>query len=234
MFNESDRKRLIENWHRTVEDVASAAARAGRSNGEVRIIGVSKYVDVETTLALRDAGCHDLGESRPQNLLAKSSSFQTGSAVWHMIGNLQRNKARRVVEVADVIHSIDSLKLLESIATYAKELNHTPEVLIEVNISGEPDKHGFAPEQLLTAWPAIMAVKDVPVIGLMAMAGFDSKGQDARLQFAAVRQLRDTVKERFGSVLNQLSMGMSGDFEEAICEGSTMVRIGSRLFEGLA
>ena len=86
----------------------------------------------------------------------------------------------------------------------------------------------------LNRMPEIMAVKDVPVTGLMAMAGLDSKGQDARLQFAAVRQLRDTIKERFGSVLNQLSMGMSGDFEEAIREGSTMVRIGSRLFEGLA
>ena len=233
MLNETDHRRLIENWQRTVAVVAEAAVQAGRSSSEVRIVGVAKYVDVETTLALRDAGCHNLGESRPQNLVAKAAAFQTGSAIWHMIGNLQRNKARRVVELADVIHSVDSLKLLESIATYATELNRTPQVLIEVNISGDADKHGFSPDELMVAWPDIMAVRQLPVVGLMAMAGLESTGDSARKQFAAVRLLRDALQERYGSKLPELSLGMSGDFEAAIREGSTMVRIGSRLFEGL-
>ena len=233
VLNESDHRRLVENWQRTVAAVAEAALQAGRSSSEVRIIGVSKYVDLETTLALRDAGCHDLGESRPQNLVAKAAAFQSGSAIWHMIGNLQRNKARRVVELADVIHSVDSLKLLESIATYATELNRTPQVLIEVNISGEPDKHGYSPEELLAAWPDIMAIRQLPVVGLMAMAGLESSGDLARQQFGAVRLLRDTLREQYGSKLPELSLGMSGDFEAAISQGSTMVRIGSRLFDGL-
>lgn len=233
MLNETDHRRLIENWQRTVAVVAEAAVQAGRSSSEVRIVGVAKYVDVETTLALRDAGCHDLGESRPQNLVAKAAAFQTGSAIWHMIGNLQRNKARRVVELADVIHSVDSLKLLESIATYATELNRTPQVLIEVNISGDADKHGFSPDELTVAWPDIMAVRQLPVVGLMAMAGLESTGDSARKQFAAVRLLRDALQERYGSKLPELSLGMSGDFEAAIREGSTMVRIGSKLFDGL-
>lgn len=233
MLNETDHRRLIENWQRTVAVVAEAAVQAGRSSSEVRIVGVAKYVDVETTLALRDAGCHDLGESRPQNLVAKAAAFQTGSAIWHMIGNLQRNKARRVVELADVIHSVDSLKLLESIATYATELNRTPQVLIEVNISGDADKHGFSPDELMVAWPDIMAVRQLPVVGLMAMAGLESTGDSARKQFAAVRLLRDALQERYGSKLPELSLGMSGDFEAAIREGSTMVRIGSKLFDGL-
>jgi len=233
VLNETDHRRLIENWQRTVAVVAEAAVQAGRSSSEVRIVGVAKYVDVETTLALRDAGCHDLGESRPQNLVAKAAAFQTGSAIWHMIGNLQRNKARRVVELADVIHSVDSLKLLESIATYATELNRTPQVLIEVNISGDADKHGFSPDELMVAWPDIMAVRQLPVVGLMAMAGLESTGDSARKQFAAVRLLRDALQERYGSKLPELSLGMSGDFEAAIREGSTMVRIGSKLFDGL-
>ena len=233
MLNESDRQRLVENWQRTAADVAYVAAQAGRSSSQVRIIGVSKYVDLETTLALREAGCHDLGESRPQNLVAKATAFQGESATWHMIGNLQRNKARRVVGVADVIHSADSLKLLESIATYITELNRTPQVLIEVNISGEPDKHGFSVAELIAAWPSIMAIEPLPVVGLMAMAGLESRGNQARQQFGAVRMLRDTLQERYGAKLPELSMGMSGDFEAAISEGSTMVRIGSRLFDGL-
>jgi pyridoxal phosphate enzyme (YggS family) len=234
VFDDSDRKRLTENWHRTIEDVAKAAVRAGRSSSEVRIIGVSKYVNAETTLALLDAGCRDLGESRPQNLITKSTAISSETVIWHMIGHLQRNKARRVVEIANVIHSVDSLKLLESISAYANQSNRSPKVLIEVNISGEAEKHGFAPEQLLIAWPEIMKIKDVPIVGLMAMAGLDSQGDNARRQFAGVRKLRDTIHDRYGSALHELSMGMTGDFEEAISEGATMVRIGSRLFEGLA
>lgn len=232
-MNESSRNRLVENWQRTVDDVAASAVKSGRSRDEVRIIGVSKYVDSETAAALRDAGCRDLGEARPQQLFEKASRIKRGSVTWHLIGHLQRNKAKRVVELADVIHSVDSLKLLRSIADYANQCGRAPALLIEVNISGEPDKHGFAPQELGDAWPDIAAVASVSVIGLMAMAGLQSHGGDAKRQFAAVRELRDSLRAQYGADLRELSMGMSGDFDQAISEGATMVRIGSRLFEGI-
>ncbi|MGV3486318.1 MAG: YggS family pyridoxal phosphate-dependent enzyme [Planctomycetaceae bacterium] len=233
MLSGNDRKRLVENWQRTVADVAASAAQAGRSTSEVRIIGVSKYVDVELTAALCDAGCCELGEARPQQLCEKAATIQRDDVTWHLIGHLQRNKARRVVEVADVIHSVDSVKLLQSIASHATQLGRMPKVLIEVNISGDSDKHGFSADELLAVWPEIQDVGVVPIVGLMAMAGLESHGDEARRQFAAVRQLRDTITERFGTSLPELSMGMSGDFEQAISEGATLVRIGSRLFEGI-
>ena len=239
MVSESIRNRLIKNWQRTLDDVSQAAARTGRSASAVRIIGVSKYVDAETTIALRAVGCEDLGESRPQLLLEKVAAFEspaedeTRPVCWHMIGNLQRNKAKRVVEVADVIHSIDSVRLLVAVGEYATQSGRTPKVFIEVNISGESDKHGFGEKQLMDVWPEVMRVSTVPVVGLMGMAGLEAKGDDARRQFAALRSLRDKITAKHGTCLPELSMGMSGDFEEAIREGSTMVRIGSRLFEGV-
>jgi len=151
---------------------------------------------------------------------------------WHMIGNVQRNKAKRVVETADVIHSIDSLKLLETIATHAKSLGRTPDVMIEVKISGEADKHGFDAVDLRRQWAAITSVTGVQLVGLMGMAGLDCKGPQAREQFAALRTLRDELASD-EIPLSDLSMGMSGDYREAILEGATIVRIGSRLFEGL-
>ncbi len=221
---------MYDNWQRTVADVASAAANAGRSSDEVRIIGVSKYVDSEVTLALYEAGCHDLGEARPQQLIEKAAAIQQQPVSWHLIGHLQRNKAKRMVEIADVIHAVDSVKLLESIAHYALQSERTPRLLMEVNISGDGDKHGFAPGDLLRAWPAMMRVENVSIVGLMAMSGLESSSGEARAQFAAVRQLRDTIESEFGSTLPELSLGMSGDFVEAIGEGATLVRIGSRLF----
>lgn len=239
MINESVRKQLIENWRRTSEEVCEATARAGRSPDSVRIIGVSKYVDAEVTIALCEIGCGNLGESRPQPLIEKAAAFQAASdpesrsVCWHMIGHLQRNKAKRVVEVADVIHSIDSLRLLSSVAEYALQVGRSPQLLMEANISGEPDKHGFTPEQLIQAWPEVMRITSLPIVGLMGMAGLEARGDQARRQFASLRILRDTIADQYRMPLPELSMGMSGDFEEAILEGASMVRIGSRLFDGL-
>lgn len=239
MVNDLVRKQLLENWRRTTEDVCEAITRAGRPPGSVRVIGVSKYVDAQVAIALCEAGCGDLAESRPQQLMEKASAFkapskaQELSVCWHMIGHLQRNKAKRVVEVADVIHSIDSLKLLSAVAEYARQVGRSPQVLMEANISGEPDKHGFTPEQLLQAWPEVMEVTSVPIVGLMGMAGLEATGDETRQQFAALRTLRNTIVSRYGTPLPELSMGMSDDFEEAIIEGASIVRIGSRLFEGL-
>jgi PLP dependent protein len=227
-----------------MDEVSQAAIHAGRSPQSVCVIGVSKYVDAEVTLALHDIGCGDLGESRPQKLFDKFAASQAAHPAapevstrdaprWHMIGSLQRNKAKRVVEIADVIHSIDSPRLLQSVSEYAIQLNRTPRILIEVNISGEQDKHGFTSDDLLGQWPELIRIAQVPIVGLMGMAGLDANQEAVREQFASLRLLRDTITSRFGTALPELSMGMSGDFAEAIQEGATMVRIGSRLFEGI-
>jgi PLP dependent protein len=233
VLHELNRQRLIQNWQRTVQDVAASVEQAGRENGSVRIIGVSKYVTSEIAQALHEAGCSDLGESRPQQLIEKTGCLTDDAITWHLIGHLQRNKARRMVELADWIHSVDSLKLLETIAGYSQQTGRTPNLLIEVNVSGDSEKHGFKVDELAEGWPAIAAVPGIRICGLMAMAGIDADRSATQAQFAAVRRLRNEIQDHFGSPLPELSMGMSGDFDIAIQEGATMIRVGSRLFEGV-
>jgi hypothetical protein len=233
MIDASAAARLRENWRRICDDVATAATASGRGAGDVLVIGVSKYVDAETTGALVSAGCHALGESRPQQLWSKAESLALGEQVrWHLIGHLQRNKIRRMLRWDPVVHSVDSRRLLESIAEEAVLRNHPADVLLEVNISGDEAKTGFAPDQLEPVI-ANLPSSGVRVLGLMAMAGWGTDPDDARRQFAMTRQLRDRLAAATGCELTELSMGMSGDFVAAIAEGATMVRIGSRLFEGI-
>lgn len=234
MIAETILLRIQDNWQRVVEEVRSAAHAAGRRDEEVTIVGVTKYVDLETTAALVAAGCTDLGESRPQLLCDKAAGLAASSSVrWHLIGPLQRNKVRRTLQTATVIHSIDNLKLLRYLDVIAGELNAAPQILIEVNISGDASKHGFTPDDLLRDATALCAVRHARPVGLMGMAGLDSDGDQTHREFAALRQLRDRLTQQTGLTLPELSMGMSGDFEAAIAEGATMVRIGSRLFAGL-
>ena len=234
MFDDSVAARLQDNWKHVCDDVAKAATASGRRPEDIQIIGVSKYVDAKTTAALFSAGCRALGESRPQQLWSKAESLALGDQVrWHLIGHLQRNKIRRTLRWNPVVHSVDSRRLLESIAEEAVLQDHCADVLLEVNISGDEAKTGFAPDQLEPVI-ADLPRNGVRVRGLMAMAGWGTDPDDARQQFARTRQLRDALAAACGCELTELSMGMSGDFEAAIAEGSTMVRIGSRLFEGTA
>lgn len=234
VISDEQRQRLNANWHHIRDAVHFAATEAGRSPQSVRIIGVTKYVDIDTTAALIAAGCKDLGESRPQRLFDKATSLvESAAARWHLIGPLQRNKVRRTLHTAHTIHSIDNWKLLQHVDTVAGELGRTPAALIEVNISGEAAKHGFSPDDLLNECETLCQVAHVSLVGLMGMAGLQSDLAEAQREFAALRLLRDQLAERTGLQLNELSMGMSGDFAQAIAEGATMVRIGSSLFEGL-
>ena len=226
--------RLRANWQAVVEQVAHAATTAGRAPQSVRIIGVTKYVGPEVTAGVIAAGCTDLGEPRPQQLVGKAAALAAAPpARWHLIGPLQRNKARRTLQVAAVIHSIDSLKLLRYLDAVAGELGVAVQGLIEVNISGDEAKHGFSPGELLRHAETLAEVTQLELIGLMGMAGLQSTPAEAQREFAALRTLRDQLAVASGLPLCELSMGMSGDFAEAIAEGATMVRIGSRLFEGL-
>ncbi|TWU43749.1 Pyridoxal phosphate homeostasis protein [Novipirellula aureliae] len=224
--------RLRQNWQTVRSEVAAAAVSANREPSAVQIIGVSKYVDAEATLALVEAGCNQLGENRPQLLWKKNEQIVFPNDIrWHLIGHIQRNKLRRSLPFEPIIHSVDSPRLLAAIAAEAVAQSRVIKVLVEVNISGDEAKTGLSPEQverLLLDRPQ----QGAQIIGMMAMAGWGSEREEAKIQFSQTRQLRDDLQKKHSLPLPELSMGMSGDFNEAIAEGATMVRIGSRLFEG--
>ncbi|XZE52169.1 YggS family pyridoxal phosphate-dependent enzyme [Planctomycetaceae bacterium SH139] len=227
-------EQIVSNWQRLLAEVNEAATKAGREPASVRVVGVSKYVDAATTKLLRQAGCQELGESRPQALWDKAAALENLDCHWHMIGSLQRNKVRRTVGLVTLIHSVDSQRLAEAIAAAAAE---TPAGqvagLVEVNISGDTNKHGFAPAELLPALEQMAPLGGLAIKGLMTMASQGSSPEQAQSEFAQLRQLRDSLREQglpAGISLNELSMGMSGDFPQAIAEGATIIRVGSRLF----
>jgi hypothetical protein len=228
-------RRLADNLAAVRSRIAAAAVASGRRPEAVCLVAATKYVSADVTRALIAAGCQDLGESRPQALWAKAETLADLPGLrWHLIGHLQRNKVERSVPMAALIHSVDSLRLAEAISAAAAELGRSVAVLLEVNVSGEEAKHGFTPVGLAEQFDAITALPHLEFRGLMAMAGREDLDHDPRREFAGLRSLREqlapraTHPERF----IELSMGMSGDFEAAILEGATIVRVGSALFEG--
>lgn len=232
----SDFRRTIErNLSRVREAIAEAVARAGRDPETVKLVGVTKYVGPDVVRALVGAGLCDLAESRPQQLWDKAAALADLPIHWHQIGHVQRNKVRRTLPLVAMVESVDSERLAVAIDQAAEELRLRVPVLLEVNISGEAAKHGFAPAELEAALPGLAALQHVEVRGLMGMAGLDGDLGDARREFAALRDLRDRLQPGCPRelALSELSMGMSADFEIAIEEGATIVRVGSALFEGL-
>lgn len=230
-------ERIADNWRRVSEEVAEAVEQAGRRTDEVLIVGVSKYVDVDLTAQLFDAGCQALGENRPQNLWGKADAFarESRAATWHLIGHLQRNKIRRALPHIGWLHSLDSLRLATALNEEAMTAGLQLKVLLEVNVTQDTAKTGLPAAGLMEVAVQVAALPNLQLRGLMAMCSRDSAGDLARREFAAVRELRDTLQSGLGPqvTLDQLSMGMSGDFREAIVEGSTMLRIGSSLFAGI-
>ncbi len=228
-------RRIAENLARIRARIEEAAIRAGRQPSVVTLVGVTKSVDIATIEALYQCGCLDLGENRPQSLCEKSAALDSASIRWHFIGSLQRNKASRTIAIASLIHSIDSLRLAETVSRLASEQGKTQPILLEVNISGESAKQGFEPGKLSGQIAPLLELPGIRIQGLMGMAGLNCGETETRLQFAMLRKLRDNLSDvatEFHS-LHELSMGMSGDFEWAIAEGATIVRIGSVLFEGI-
>ncbi len=228
-------ERIAQNVANVRETVARAAERSGRTVDDVRLVAVTKYVGLAETEALIAAGCCDLGESRPQELWRKAEQLSDRPVRWHMIGHLQRNKAARSIPLVDWLHSGDSLRLLEAANQAAARCDRLIDVLLEVNVSGDSTKHGFAADQLAGALAATPAWSHLRICGLMAMAGWGTTPEEARRDFIRLRELRDQLRDQApaGVSLEHLSMGMSGDFVEAIEEGATLVRVGSALFEGI-
>ena len=234
-----ERERAIcrENWLAVQARVTAACKQAGRGPESVRIVGVTKYVGLAETTAIVEAGCHELGESRPQALWEKMTAFvDAGVAVnWHLIGHLQRNKVARTLTCWPLVQTLDSQRLAMALDREARTQSQRCEVLVEVNLSEETSRSGVAASDVEALVKIVLALPGLRLRGLMGMASHPEAGIDPRQEFAQLRLLRDELAERFPEAegLGELSMGMSGDFEAAILEGSTIVRIGSALFAGL-
>ena len=226
---------IAANVARIGERIAAAAQAASRNPAEIKLVAVSKYVDAATASLLVDAGCRSLGEARPQQLWEKAAAPELAGVEWHLIGRLQRNKIRRTLPLASLIHSVDSERLLAAIDEEAASLGLTSRVLLEVNCSGDATKQGFTAEQVRALLPTIPNYAHLEVAGLMTMAALDGNDSVTHANFAALRTLSDELARNSppNLKLQELSMGMSGDFEIAIAEGATLVRVGSSLFEGL-
>ena len=212
-----------------------AARRSGRASETVTLVAVTKKCPVELVRPLVVAGALDLGENYPQELWRKAEALRglAEPVRWHLIGHLQTNKARRTLPLVTMVHAVDSLKLLHLLNSLAQELPDAPPVCLQVNTSGEEAKHGWSPERVIEDAEAIAACRSIRVVGLMTMAAWGTDAETARPSFVRLRETRDALRQRTGLPLPELSMGMSGDFETAIEEGATLVRVGSALFEGV-
>lgn len=235
---------IRESLLRVQQRVAEAALRANRAPQEVRLVAVSKMFPVEAVLEAMDAGHRDFGENRVEEALPKKMSVaqaQNGDVRWHLVGHVQSRKARDAAGQFDLIHSVDSLKLAHKLNAACMAANATQDILLECNVSGEAAKGGFA----LHGWMQDRAMfdafaRDVAQVvtlpglrprGLMTMAPIVDEPAQARPFFASLRSLCEALRERFPQAdWTHLSMGMTDDFEAAIAEGATLVRIGRAIF----
>jgi pyridoxal phosphate enzyme (YggS family) len=210
--------------------IALAADRSGRDPEAVKLVVVTKSAPPSIFVRAAAVGIRDVGENRVQAAEARQGDHRQ-RFTWHMVGHLQRNKARRAVELFDVLHGIDSLALLQRVESIAGELDRSPRVLLQVNVAGESAKHGADPRDLPELLAAASALRHARLVGLMTMAPLVERPEQARAVFASLARLRD---DHGGTaLLPELSMGMTDDFEVAVEEGATMVRIGRALLEDL-
>jgi pyridoxal phosphate enzyme (YggS family) len=224
---------IADNLAKLHDAVARAASTAGRRPEDVRLIAASKTQPVTAVRAAFAAGQRDFGESTVQDALGKIESLADAAVTWHFIGHLQSNKTRFIPGNFSWVHSLDSVKLATRLSRDAETRGTKLQALIEVNIARDPAKHGVLPEALPGMLDQLLQ-RELPGLelrGLMSMAPFPATPAQVRAAFAATRQLRDVCRERCGlAQFTELSMGMSGDYTEAILEGATMVRVGTAIF----
>lgn len=211
----------MSNLHTVLENISRAAHAAGRSPDEITLLPVTKYYDLAQIQELIDAGVTHMGENRPQQLAERAQLFPHIN--WVMIGRLQTNKAGLIARHASECQSVDSLRLARALD---RRLDRVLPILLQVNVSGEESKTGFAPQQVPEALEAVETLEHLDVRGFMTMAPHSDDPTVARKTFHELRELRD----KLAPTLPELSMGMSGDFPQAIAEGATIVRVGSALF----
>ena len=222
---------ITQNLEEVRAAIAAAAHRAGRDPGSVRLVAVSKTVDLERIRAAIDAGQDLFGENYLQEARDKIAAL--GRKVsWHLVGHLQSNKARGAVELFDLIHAVDRLKLAGALDAAAARLGQVQDVLIQVNQAGEATKSGVIPAAAPALVQEIARLPHLRVLGLMTMPPWFPDPEAARPYFKALRVLRDHLRGLTGLPLTELSMGMSGDFAVAVEEGATLVRVGTAIFGG--
>ncbi|MDQ6859541.1 MAG: YggS family pyridoxal phosphate-dependent enzyme [Verrucomicrobiota bacterium] len=209
--------------------VAAAAEKSGRKAGDVQLIAVSKKQDAEKIRAAFEAGQTVFGESKVQEARAKIPLLP-GALHWQFIGHLQKNKVRHALPLFEFFHSIDSLDLAQQFDRIANEEGARPRVLIEVNVAGEGSKIGFSPDKVREQMEALLGLVRLNIEGLMCIPPFAPEAEDSRPYFVMLRELRDQLEREFDLKLAELSMGMSNDYEVAIEEGATFVRVGTAIF----
>lgn len=222
---------LSDRLARVHERMTDACRRSGRQPSEVTLVATTKTVSVRVARALFELGVADLGESRPQELWRKAEAIP--EARWHQIGHLQRNKIDKTLPLVVLTHSVDSSRLLEAINRFGTAEDRRLPILLEINCSREQAKGGFSPDELPKLAETLPTYTGVDVQGLMTMAAYHEDPNLCRPTFVELRQLGDHVRQLTGLPLPHLSMGMSNDFEVAIEEGATIIRLGTTLFEGL-
>ena len=214
--------------------IARAAARAGRDPSRIRLVAVSKTFDAGHVRAAAEAGQMDFGENKVQEAQQKRAQTSDLPITWHLIGHLQSNKARKAAALFDVIHSIDDASLIRKIDTAATEFGRTLELLVQVDLAGEPTKRGVLEEELPAIFEAAEACTAVRLSGLMVLPPMAADPNAARRWFRELLAVRDRLLARGvdGAMLVELSMGMSHDYEVAVEEGATLVRVGTAIFGG--
>ncbi len=210
--------------------LARACERAGRKREEVLLLGASKYANAEKIREAYQCGVRVFGESRAQDFLKKFEELKDLPIDWHFIGNLQTNKVKYIIDKVSLIHSLDRPSLAEEIQKRAERLGKVQDVLIEVNVGKEETKGGVYEEDLEKLFEYCLSLKNLRVLGLMAIPPYKENPEEVRPYFVKLRKLKERLEDLYKIKLPHLSMGMSGDFEVAVEEGATIVRIGSAIF----
>ena len=223
-----DLKKRLENVN---DRINKAALKCGRDPENIHLVAVSKTISTNRVKEAIELGVTILGENYVQEARDKFNVLGTYPVSWHFIGHLQTNKAKYAVRLFDLIHSVDTLKLARELDKQAKKVNKVQDILIQINVSKEPSKSGSDMENAANLIKDIVRLENLSVKGLMAMPPFFNNPEKARPYFIALRNLRDQIQKTLpGVALDELSMGMTGDFEVAIQEGATLVRIGTAIF----
>ena len=225
-------RKIADNLKDIKQRITDSAKRAGRNPDEIQLVAVTKMVDIPEVEELIEASQTLFGENRVQEGKRKYEALQNYNLTWHLIGHLQTNKVKHAVPMFDMIHSVDSFKLAEAINSVSEKLGKIQSILLEINISGETSKFGLESQETIEIVKNILELPNLKLEGLMTMAPFVDDPEEVRPVFRGLKQLRDRLEEEFTNIkLPHLSMGMTNDFEVAVEEGATLVRIGTALFE---
>ncbi|MFN3870166.1 MAG: YggS family pyridoxal phosphate-dependent enzyme [Aquificaceae bacterium] len=214
------------------ERIIKACERAGRERGHILLLGASKGVPLERIREFYTCGLSIFGENRVQEFLKKWECLKDLPINWHFIGRLQSNKVKYIIDKVSLIHSLDRESLLEELEKRAKAISKVQEVLVEVNVGGEETKGGIEPENLKAFFEKVLKAEHIKVLGLMCIPPYREDPEEVRPYFSFLRRLKEDLEKEFGVKLPHLSMGMSHDFEVAIEEGATIIRVGTLLFGG--